>query len=106
MTTPRPIWGGLRHEDVADLQLAKGAEDELADFERPVVEVVDSVLGADTDRLSLFRQEIEQHRTTNAPRFADFKERSATRSAGSAGSPRPGSSHSDWRSSCSSSRPR
>ena len=45
VTTERKVWGGLRHEDVADLQVTVGdATLPLTDFEEPVAEVVDSVL--------------------------------------------------------------
>ena len=45
VTTERKIWGGLRHEDVADLELTLGDDTvEMTDFEQPVGEVVDSVV--------------------------------------------------------------
>ena len=57
VTTERKLWGGLRHEDVADLQLAMGDTSvPLTDFEAPVAEVVDAVLTGGEDRLSEFRE--------------------------------------------------
>ncbi len=53
VTTERKVWGGLRHEDVADLQLTVGdATLALTDFEAPVAEVVDSVVAGEGERLS------------------------------------------------------
>ena len=74
VTTTHSSWAGLREEDVADLQLAKGKVVGLEPFEDAVAEVADSVLDSGTDRLSLFRPEIEEHRTTNATRFESFKD--------------------------------
>jgi uncharacterized membrane protein len=73
VTTTRSLWAGLRHEEVSDLSLSHGAQVSVTDFERPVADVVDAVLDAGQDRLSRFRDEIEEHRTANAKRFADFK---------------------------------
>jgi uncharacterized membrane protein len=75
VTTRRSIWAGLRHEDVADLQITPGDSTlELADFEEPVAEVVDSVVGEQGERLSAFRDRIELDRTKNSERFRSFKE--------------------------------
>ena len=70
----KSVWGGLRHEDVADLQLSLGDTSvPLTDFEQPVAEVIDSVLTGEADRLSEFRDRIESDRTGNSKRFTAFK---------------------------------
>ena len=86
VTTERKVWGGLRHEDVADLQVTAGdATLELTDFEGPVAEVVDSVVAAEGERLSEFRDEIEADRTGNSERFTSSRPRSPRRSKRAAG---------------------
>ena len=42
-TTKRAIWGGLRHQDVADLEISAGADGELRAWERDVANVVDEI---------------------------------------------------------------
>ena len=75
VTTERKIWGGMRRQDVADLQLTLGDKGvALTDFEEPVTEVVDSVVGAEGERLTEFREQIESNRATNSRRFTKFKE--------------------------------
>ena len=79
VTTERKIWGGVRHEDVADLQLTAGDKSvALTAFEEPVAEVVDSVVGTDGARLTEFRDKIEHARATNSKRFTSFKEKVAS----------------------------
>ena len=74
VTTERSIWGGLRHQDVADLQLTVGDKSvPLTDFEEPVTRVVDSVVGDQGERLTEFRDKIESDRKTNSQRFTSFK---------------------------------
>jgi uncharacterized membrane protein len=74
VTTERSIWGGLRHQDVADLQLTVADKSvPLADFEEPVTRVVDSVVGDQGRRLTEFRDKIESDRKTNSQRFTSFK---------------------------------
>jgi uncharacterized membrane protein len=75
VTTERPLWGGLRHEDVADLLItrADGAV-ETTPFEEPVTKVVDWVVDTEGERLSQFREEIERDRQTNSKLFRSFKE--------------------------------
>src|SRR5581483_3338260 len=74
VTTEKKIWGGLRHEDVADLNLTLGDEGVgLKEFEGAVASVIDSVLDADGERLSELRSKIEADRTANAKRFTSFK---------------------------------
>src|SRR5439155_7157561 len=66
-------------EQVADLQLTVGDTNvELARFEEPVADVIDSVLDADGERLSELRDKIEQDRAGNAKRFTSFKARVET----------------------------
>jgi uncharacterized membrane protein len=79
VTTERSVWGGLRHQDVADLLVAPGDETvETAPFEGPVTRVVDSIVDADGERLSEFREEIESAREANSKRFKSFKEQVTT----------------------------
>ncbi|MGI9659561.1 MAG: DUF2207 family protein, partial [Gaiellaceae bacterium] len=78
--TEHRTWGGLRSELVADLELSKpeegpggGGEDTLAPWEKPVADVVDSILATGPERLSRFRSRITSDRAANAPRFTSFK---------------------------------
>jgi uncharacterized membrane protein len=74
VTTERSLFGGLGHQQVADLELRKGdSRGALSNFERAVVEVVDDVVGKHGERLSRFRERIEAKRATNAERFSTFK---------------------------------
>ena len=73
-TTERPIWGGLRHETVSDLELSAGKDGELRAWERDVANVVDGVLDGGSERLSRFRDQIEDERETMHGRFTAFKE--------------------------------
>ena len=73
-TTERPIWGGLRHETVSDLELSAGKDGELRAWERDVANVVDGVLDGGSERLSHFRDQIEEERETMHGRFTAFKE--------------------------------
>ncbi len=75
VTTEKSIWGGLRKENVADLELSPGEELDLKPFERAVEEVADSVIGSGSERLSNFRDEIAADRETNSKRFERFKAR-------------------------------
>ncbi|MBD0330714.1 MAG: DUF2207 domain-containing protein, partial [Thermoleophilia bacterium] len=78
VTTTRSVWGGLRAENVADLELEQGAADvPLALFERPVAHVVDEVLSFGPERLTRFRERIEDDREENSRRFTDFRDRVA-----------------------------
>ncbi|MGZ8707378.1 MAG: DUF2207 domain-containing protein, partial [Gaiellaceae bacterium] len=75
VTTERKIWGGLRQEDVAALEITSGDSSvKLTAFEKPVAEVIDSVVGGEGERLSEFRDRIEQDRAKNSERFTSFKE--------------------------------
>ena len=73
-TTERPIWGGLRHESISDLELSAGMGGELRAWERDVANVVDGVLDGGSERLSRFRDQIEDERETMHGRFTAFKE--------------------------------
>ena len=75
VTTEKSIWGGLRKENVADLELSPGEELDLKPFERAVEEVADSVMGSGSQLLSNFRDEIAADRETNSKRFERFKAR-------------------------------
>ena len=68
VTTERPVWGGLRHEDVADLEVTLGRPEgaRRPPFEEPVAKVVDWVVDTEGERLSKFREEIERDRTANS----------------------------------------
>ena len=75
VTTERPLWGGLRHENVADLEVTLAdPKVETAPFEEPVAKVVDWVVDSEGERLSKFREEIERDRTANSKLFTSFKE--------------------------------
>ena len=67
--------GGLRSEQVADLDISPGSADgeSLTDFERPIVKVVDDVLNGGTEHLSSFRDRISDDRKKNSERFSAFK---------------------------------
>ena len=74
VTREKSTWGGLRAENVADLELSPGEELDLKPFERAVEEVADSVIGsAGGERLSNSRDVIVAHRVTNTERFQRFK---------------------------------
>ena len=73
VTTEQSIWGGLRSETISDLEIASGTPVELTAWEQSVASVVDDVLDGGSLRLSKFRSEIEDERTSMAPRFEAFK---------------------------------
>ena len=74
VTTERKIWGGLKTQQVADLELSLGdVEAPVEAFEAPVAQVVDSILADGPERLSHFRDRIEDDRTGNSERFTSFK---------------------------------
>ena len=73
VTTQKSTWGGLRSEDVADLEISTGSDAPVSEVEGPVAKVIDDVLGVGTERLSNFRDEITKHRTENSKRFTAFK---------------------------------
>ena len=112
VTTERGAWGGLRSEEVADLELTLGEAIPLTPFEQSVDDVVAAVLDDGPERLSRFRARIASNRTANANRFSAFKaaigaEAKTRRWFVNSGRPRPrgsGSPCSAWpRSSCSGS---
>ncbi|HVM17860.1 MAG TPA: DUF2207 domain-containing protein, partial [Gaiellaceae bacterium] len=73
-TTERAVWGGLRRDAVADLELSPGDRSvALAPFEEPVAKVVDWVLRQGPTPLSGFRERIERDRVANSERFASFR---------------------------------
>ena len=63
VTTERSVWGGLRHESIADLELSTGKPVELTPWEKSVASVVDHVLDGSGGRLSAFRGKIEDERS-------------------------------------------
>ncbi|HXH87472.1 MAG TPA: DUF2207 domain-containing protein, partial [Gaiellaceae bacterium] len=74
VTSERKIWGGLKTQQVADLELSlDDVEATVEAFEAPVAEVVDAVLADGPERLSHFRDRIEEDRTANSARFTAFK---------------------------------
>ena len=74
VTTERKIWGGLRSESVADLELSAGnKEEQLKPWENAVSHVVDGVIGDGSERLSRFREKIEDDRESMSKRFTAFK---------------------------------
>ena len=83
VTTERKIWGGLKTQQVADLELSLGdVEAPVEAFEAPVAQVVDAILAEGPERLSLFRDRIEDDRTSNSARFSAFKSAVGTEIAG------------------------
>ena len=74
VTTEQKIWGGLRTQQVADLELSLAdVEAPVEAFEAPVAEVVDAILVDGPERLSRFRDRIEDDREGNSERFSSFK---------------------------------
>ena len=73
VTTQKSTWGGLRQEDVADLELSLVNDAPVSEVEGPVTKVIDSVLEGGSERLSNFRTQIQGHRTENSKRFTAFK---------------------------------
>ena len=73
-TTERPLWGGLRHQTVSDLELTAGEDRELRAWERDVANVVNAVLDGSSERLSRFRDRIEDDRVSMSKRFTSFKD--------------------------------
>jgi len=74
VTTERKIWGGLKTQQIADLDLSLGDTDApVESFEAPVAQVIDSIVAGGPERLSLFRDRIEEDRTGNSERFSSFK---------------------------------
>ncbi len=78
VTTEASLWGGLRKEQVADLELSvtDGHVGDASPFEKDVMEVIDDVLehGSKNEYLSRFRDRISEDRHIHAPRFQSFKE--------------------------------
>src|SRR4029079_3229874 len=74
ITVEQKVWGGIRHEQVSDLEVSAGDESvALTDFEKPVAEVVDYVISDGPHPLSKFRDKIDDARATNSARFTSFK---------------------------------
>jgi len=73
VTTEKRTWGGLRSEQVADLELSGGKGLELEPFEEAVADVADGVLAGESERLSLFRDRITEDRVEQSKRFERFK---------------------------------
>ena len=62
----RKIWAGLRTQNVSDLELSSGDDQSLRSWERDVAHVVDPILADGPERLTRFRDEIEDDRTAMA----------------------------------------
>src|SRR5581483_2785093 len=74
VTTEHDSWGGLKKEQVSDLELSAGEQTmDLEPWEQSVAEVFDSVLITGPERLSNMRDRIKADRTANAERFKSFK---------------------------------
>ena len=83
VTTERKIWGGLETQQVADLELSLGdVEKPIEGFEAPVASVVDGLVVTGPERLSRFRDRIEDNRVGNSKRFTEFKEAVGTAISG------------------------
>ena len=75
VTTERSVWAGLRTEEVADLELSHGSsQDGLEPYEEAVARVVNYVIHDGPERLSNFRDRIEDDRVQNSKRFKKFKD--------------------------------
>ena len=74
VTTERKIWGGLKSQQISDLELSLGdVEAPVEAFEAPVAQVVDDILAEGPERLSRFRDRIEDDRTGNSERFTSLQ---------------------------------
>src|SRR4029079_708478 len=73
VTTERSTWGGLRHEQVADLQIGDGKRDQMTPWAHAVARVVDGVIADGPQRLSKFREDIEDDRQSMSEHFSAFK---------------------------------
>ena len=74
VTTERKTWGGLRSETVSDLELGPGNDDEkLKPWENAVARVVKGVIKDGPERLSNFRERIEDDRAAMSKHFTSFK---------------------------------
>ncbi|NUT55295.1 MAG: DUF2207 domain-containing protein, partial [Thermoleophilia bacterium] len=74
VTSERKIWGGLKTQQVSDLELSLADVEAPVDaFEAPVAQVIDSIVVDGPERLSRFRDRIEDDRTSNSERFTSFK---------------------------------
>src|SRR5687768_15342178 len=74
VTTERKIWGGLKTQQVAVLELALGdVHAPVEAFEAPVASVVDAILADGAERPCRCRDRIDDDRTANAERFTSFK---------------------------------
>src|SRR5205814_2082880 len=57
VTTTREVWGGVKHEDISDLELSKGDRSvALKPFEQSVADVFDSIVDTGPERLSAMRE--------------------------------------------------
>ena len=79
VTTEHDAWGGLKKEQVADLELSNGDQSiDLQPWENSVAAVFNGVLASGPERLSNMRDRIKADRTENAERFTAFKNRVGT----------------------------
>ena len=79
VTTEHSAWGGLKKEQVSDLELSSGDQSiDLEPWENSVAGVFNAVLATGPERLSNMRDRIEAERTENAKRFQTFKSRVET----------------------------
>src|SRR5205085_3515951 len=79
VTTEHDAWGGLKKQQVADLELSPGDQSiDLTPWEGSLAEVFDSILAGGPERLSNMRDRIKADRTENAERFTAFKNRVGT----------------------------
>ena len=62
VTTERSTWGGLRKEEMSDLEISAGDPDAMTNYEQDVAAVVNGVIGSGSERLSNFRERITAHR--------------------------------------------
>ncbi len=76
--TEHSSWGGLRSRSVQDLELSQGdLTVALEPWEKLVAQIADSALSDGPRALSNFKDAIAENRTSNASRFALFKDKVA-----------------------------
>ena len=74
VTTEHDSWGGLKKEQVADLELSPGDQSmDLEPWESSVAAVFNAVLANGPERLSNMRDRIKAERTENAKRFEQLQ---------------------------------
>ena len=85
VSVERSTWGGLKHEQISDLQIGLGdTKVELREFERHVVTIIERVLEDGPKPLHEFRKSIREDAAANHATYQSFRTAvgEATQSAG------------------------